>query len=440
MSARVGLATAIAVAKAKKKQNPTSPGAANDGGTTPQTTGGFHPRKVLAELGEQKGPLTPKQQQEIARAETILETRPVIQGYKGLVKQLGQEKATEAKGYEKLGSRVSGEVGSAYHSIAEQEAASIAQQSALAAQFGAQAQTATDSATSAIAANQQAAVAGNDAELALRGAPGGSPAQEALAQSVAAQNSQATTDLTAQQQANLAQSNATPQYLAAMAGSTAMGGGAAIGSIGRATVNRIGESNQKFGQSIISAREKLAEAKGTKGATFLKNLAGEREAGEKNKLSWAALAREKEEAAAAAQAAGVKAKTEAEERAEGRTQQQIENAQAQRELELTEKKVGNETYKTHHPGSSGGETPQQERQKEVAEVKSLIGPVVSGLGKVPENLPANKVLNKYIEEVNAKTSADPTVVAAVVKRWFKKRQHKEKIKDTAERIREMGTP
>jgi hypothetical protein len=211
MSARVGLATAVAVAKAKNKRNPTSAGAANNGGTTPQTTGGFHPRKVLAELGEQSGPLTPKQQQEIARAETVLETRPVIKGYKGLVEQLTKEKGTEAKGYEKLGTRVSGEVGGAYQSIAQQEAASIAQQSALAAQFGAQSQAATNSATGAIAATQQANVAGNDAELALRGAPGGSPAQEALAQSVAAQNSQAGTDLAAQQQANLSQANASPQ-------------------------------------------------------------------------------------------------------------------------------------------------------------------------------------------------------------------------------------
>ena len=182
-----------------------------------------------------------------------------------------------------------------------------------------------------------------------------------------------------------------------------MRGGESVGAINRDTVNRIGESNAKYDTNIQTALGKLAEAKASFGGKFTKNLLGLREGEQKFKLGEQAVQGEKAKAAA-----------EAAERGEAAKQQAFENA-------LSVKKLGLEQWEAHHPNAGSHEVQEkkQEIRQERGEVRSLIGPTVSELGRPPQT---PKELNILINKVNGKASADPRIVAKVLKHWYQKHQ------------------
>jgi hypothetical protein len=363
----------------------------------------FNAYKVLKGLST-GSLLTPEQLSAAARALAVLETRPEIHGYKQIATQLGNEKGREAKGLTALGQRTSGNVASTYQNIATSAAQSLAREQALGSSLSAQSANIAKEGTQNLAQVQSGALGDYEKQLQMRGsdnASGGT--QQALAQAVAAQQQRQQADSQASQQLADSQAQGNAGLLAAMAGSAQMRGGESVGAINRATTNRIGESNAKYDTNIQTALGKLAEAKASFGGKFTKNLLGLREGDQKFKLGEQAVQGEKAKAAA-----------EAGERGEAAKQQAFENA-------LSVKKLGLEEWEAHHPNAGSNE--RQEKAKELkqerGEVRNLIGPTVSELGRPPQS---QKELNILIGKVNSKASAEPRIVAKVLKHWFQKHQ------------------
>jgi hypothetical protein len=410
---KVGIGTGLPVTK------PPKPAPAPGGKT--QTTGGFHPWKVLEDYKPGK-PLSGKEMREYARALAVTETKPQIHGYAGLVRESEKAKKQEAAGLGKLGARTSGNVSDVYSNIAKSEAENIARQQALGSQLTTNAAGIASTSNAELAAQQSGALGSYESQLAQRGAPSGGGAQEALAQAVAAQTAAQSTDNQAAQQFAASQAANSNQLAAAMAGSAAMQGGSAVGAINRDTVNRVGESNQRYDQSINGLREKLGEAKSAFGTDFAKNLLSLRGNEQKFILGKDAVAGNKEKLSAekeAAKAAAAEANAAAAAKT-GENAQDQSNADRQFELEL--KKFGLAEWEAKHPNAASGEAQKQQKKlgEEVKEVKTLIPTIVTELGKVPKGTPPNKVLQTYIAKVNSTASANPTVVAKVLKAWWNK--------------------
>jgi hypothetical protein len=263
---------------------------------------------------------------------------------------------------------------------------------------------------------QQGALGENTAALSLRGAPGGGAAQAQLAQTVAGQQgAQANTAQSAQQFA--AQQGASFAGLSnAIAASTQGQGASARAGVGRETASRINKSNREYDTNIQTTLGKLADVKASKGSTMVKNLLELQGNERKFMLGKQAVQGEKEKLAADSAAAAAGAAADA-------NQQGFDNNLALQKLGLENKKYGLDQWEAHHPDAGSNEKKKQQETvgQEVKEVKSLIGPIVSSLGKVPGGVPSKKVLNTYINEVNAKASADPALVAKVVREWWLKK-------------------
>ncbi len=388
-SAIAGAAPGAGAAAPGTPPSPTKPGS------------NFHPRKVLDELDTKKV-LTGKDLRRGARALTMLEVRPQVHGYSLLAKQLHNERETEAQGLGNLGTRVQGNVSDVYKNIAQSEADSLARQQAFAGQLNATSQGIAQQGAQGLADVQGNQVADVTAGLQMRGAPGGGGAQQELADAVASQqasqnaNSQAARQFAAQQGAGYG------QLQAGLAGATQMQGGAAVGGIGQAIIGRVADSNTKYDQSIQTARQKLADVKATKGATFAKNLLGLRESEQKFLLGKQAVQGDKE-----AQKLAEK------ENAQDRKQQKFEN-----KLEL--KKFGLAQWEATHPNASEDKTNEkkQEIRGEIKEVKSMIPSVVAELGRPPKN---KHEFNILIGHLNSKASAEPSLVQKVLTHWWTER-------------------
>jgi hypothetical protein len=374
-----------------------APGAGQGGG---QKKKKFHPLKILADLQTDQA-LNGKDLRQAARALTMLEVRPQVKGYALLAKQLHNERETEAKGLGALGSHLQGNVKDVYHNIAASEAQNLANQQALASGLNVQSAQIAQQGQQNLTDMQKGQLGDLTAGLAIRGAPGGGSAQQELANAVAQQqagqsaNSQAAQQFAAQQGAGYG------QLAAAMAGSAQMQGGASVGAIGRDVTNRIAESNMKYGQSIQDARQKLAEAKASKGATFVKNLLGLREGEQKFLLGKQAVVSEKE-----------KLRLAEKENAEDRRQKELENEQ-------WEKEFGLDTWKAHHPNAGSNETKKkrEELHQDIGEIKSVIPTAVAA----SKGTGAANNFEAYVAYVNTKTSAPPQLVRKVLQHWWRER-------------------
>lgn len=415
-----GLAQALAVKKKKPSVGDPYAGAPNAGQNKGnKKKGGFNPVKVLEGL-ETGSLLTPEQLQSAARALTVLQTKPEIHGYAEIAKQLGEEKGREATGLTNLGNRTAGNVSGLYKGLAESAAQSIANQQAMAGSLSSQSASIASKGTQELGQMQTGALGDLQNQLQIRGSQdtaGG--AQQALSQAVSAQQAAQQSQSQAAQQSALQQGGSSTALLQAMAGASQVQGAETGGGIRRDIANRVAESNAKYNTNIQTAKSKQAEAKASYGEKLVKNLLGLREGEQKFKTAEQAVAGEKSALALKGQ-----------ENAEDATQQQLENeenaqanALALQKLGLEYKKFGLSQWEAKHPnyGNSEKKKKAQELGKEVNEIKSLIGPVVSTLGKPPKNVPPQKVLNTYITQINGKASADPQLVAKVVKEWWNKK-------------------
>lgn len=412
----IGLANAIALGQKQPKTKGGSPG--------------FKPWKVLKGLEAGKL-LTPEQIAAAAHALTTLETRPEIRGYRQITNQLRNEKQREAKGLTALGRRNANEVAGVYKNIAQSAAQSLATENALGGSLAGQSAALAQQGAQQLGAESKAAVEPLTQQLQMRGAEGtAGTAQAQLAQAVAAQQTAGAQQGAAAQQAALGQAGNYSGLLAGMAGATQARGGEAIGQIARTAANRVGESNAKYDTNIQTALGKLGEAKATRGEKLVKNLLGIEEQQQKFKTAEQAVAGNKTKLALEA-AEGQKEREENQaERAEKRAERSEQSTRENRKERRENKELENETAKTE---ATVGKK-KKEHKQEVAEVKSLIGPVVSGLGKPPANVPPNKVLNKYIAEINSKASADPRVVAEVVKNWWRQKLQREQVEEAGKAV------
>lgn len=414
-SPREGVARNVA-ARADRGNGGSTSGAAAQGGAAPGAAGAgakpkFNPLRFYKRL-EAGDSLTGKQLTRGARALTALETRPEVHGYSLLAKQLHNERETEAAGLGRLGSTLQSGVTDVYKNIATSEADSLARQQAMAGQLNTASAGIAQQGQQGLAAMQTGQLGDLTAGLEMRGAPGGGAAQQELANAVAQQQQAQSANSQAAQQFAAQQGSSYGQLGAMLAGSAQMQGGAAVSGIGQSIIGRVGASNQKYDESIQSARQKLADAKALKGAKLVKNLLGLRGEEQKYELGKAAVSSEKEKLAAQI----------AQDKASNAIAQQ--NADSSRiSAEASARNAAINAWEAHHPGASSNEkaTHRKEVTHEVGEVKALIPTVIAELGRPPQD---PKELNQFIGKLNSKASADPALIRHVIKNWFE--EHKKK--------------
>lgn len=403
---RAGIGAAHSLGEAAAAAG-AAPGAGVSQGAAPGATApgnkpgsNYHPMQVLKGL-DTNGVLTGKQMREAARALTALEVRPVVHGYRQLANQLGQQKEAEAKGLGALGERLQGGVTDVYRNIAQSEAQNLARQQALGTQLNQRSGEIATQGQQDLTKMQEGQLGAQTDALALRGAPGGGSAQAELASAVAAQQARQSADSQAAEQFAASQGAGATQLAGMLGGAAQLQGGAANSEIARQITNRVASSNQEKDQAIATALGKLADAKATKGSTFVKNLLSLREGEQKFKLGEQAVHGEKE---------GQKLKER--ENAEGKEE-------ANRKYGLELKKFGLAQWEAHHPGATSGETAKKAKEihEDVAEVKSMI-PTAAAAAK--EAKKAND-FEGYVAFVNEKTSAPPQIVRKVLKHWWQKR-------------------
>ena len=127
----------------------------------------YHPLAVLKSFDPNK-PLTGKDMAQAARALTVLETRPVIHGYKGIIREEEKAKSAEAEGLGKLGERTSGNVSDTYKNIAASEAETLARQSALGKQLTTGSANIARTGNQELAGMQKGALGGYENQLQMR--------------------------------------------------------------------------------------------------------------------------------------------------------------------------------------------------------------------------------------------------------------------------------
>lgn len=382
-------------------------------GAAPKGKPAYHPLQAIKNLPN--GELNPQQQAQYARALSVLETRPAIHGFKQIAKQLHGERESTAKGLGNLGNELQGSVTDTYKNIAQSEAQNLARQNQLGAQLTQQSGEIAQAGGTELAGMQEGALGDYEKQLQMRGAPGAGGAQQALASAVANQQATQNADSQASQQFAASQGSSYGALASQMAGAAQMQGGAAVGQIGRDILSRVGQSNQKYNESIQTAEGKLGEAKASYGPTFVKNLGtvhGEQqkfrlgqEAVQGNK---AKLASEEKQNAAEAQTKG--------------KQQAFSNA-----LEL--KKLGLAQWKAHHPNASSSETQKaaQGLHKEVSNVKSIIGQLVAE-AKAAEKEGHKGIASNFgayvagANKILGQEQAEPQVIHRVLKHWWANRQ------------------
>jgi len=410
-SPREGLAHGVAA-----RAGGSTSGAAAEGGAAPGAAGGqgqgkqkFHPLRFFKRL-EAGDSLTGKQLLRGARALTALETRPEVHGYGLLAKQLHGERESEAAALGKLGSTLQGGVTSVYKNIASSEADSLARQQALGGQLNATSAGIAQQGQQGLASMQTGQLGDLTAGLEMRGAPGGGGAQQELANAVAQQQQAQSANSQAAQQFAAQQGSSYGQLGAMLAGSAQMQGGAAVSGIGQSIIGRVGASNQKYDESIQSARQKLADAKALKGSKLVKNLLALRGEEQKYELGKAAVTSEKEKLAAQI----------AQDKASNRISQQNADSSRISAMASARNAAINE-WEARHPGASSNEKAKHRKEvvQEAGEVKALIPTVIAELGRPPKS---PKELNQFIGKVNSKASADPQLIRHVIKNWYE--QHK----------------
>jgi hypothetical protein len=378
---------------------------------------GFHPREVLKSFEPGKVH-TGQELSKEARALTVLETRPLVHGYKELAKQLGEQRDQTDQGLSGLGTRTMGNVSSVYQNIAQSEAQNIAHQQALGSQLSATSAGIAQGAGTDLAAQQSGALGDYEKQLQMRGAPAGGGAQEALAQAVASQQASQSADSQAAQQFANVQGGSYGALAGAMAGSAQMQGGEAIGDIGRDVVNRVGESDLKFNQSQQTALGKLGEAKAAYGPTFAKNLQGL--TGEERKFILGKNAVQGEKAKLGLE--GTKLQNEAAQNAiANQINQQKANAEST-SAAASAQNAATDAWKARHPAATAAEI--KKTKQSAAEVKAYLPSAVATYG-APKN---PKMLNQFIGAVNKEVSASPQIVQSVLKRWFAKKTRNENVK------------
>ncbi len=390
-------------------------GAAPGAGTPPPAAPGvpgkpkYNPGKVLANLPK-SGLLTPQQLKAEARADSVLETRPLIHGAKLLATQLEQEKAADAKGLAALGAQLQGGVSDTYKNIAESEAQNLARQNQLGAQLTQQSGAIAQAGSTELAGMQEGALGDYEKQLEMRGAPGAGGAQQALASAVANQQATQNADSQASQQFAASQGSSYGALASQMAGAAQMQGGAAVGQIGRDILSRVGQSNQKYNEKIGEALGKVADAKATRGVSFVKTLGELNEGNRTFKLGLDTVRGNKE----------------------GQKLKEKENAEAKAEnakkFNLELKEFGLSQWKAHHPNAGEHKTNEkkQELVKEVGNVKSIIGQLV-GEAKAAEK-EGNKGIasnfGAYVAAANkilGEEQAEPQVIRRVLQHWWENR-------------------
>jgi hypothetical protein len=387
---------------------------------TPKGKPGYHPLQAIKDLPN--GELTPQQQAQYARALSVLETRPAIHGFKQIAKQLHGERESTATGLGNLGNELQGGVTDVYKNIAQSEAQNLARQNQLGAQLTQQTGEIAQTGNKELAGMQEGALGDYEKQLQMRGAPGAGGAQQALASAVANQQATQNADSQASQQFAASQGSSYGALASQMAGAAQMQGGAAVGQIGRDILSRVGQSNQKYNESIQTALGKLGEAKASYGPAFTKNLGTVHGEQQKFRLGQEAVNSEKAKLAAEEKQNAANNKI---------NQEKAEASQLSAEASLTSatasaRQAAVAAFKAHHPGFTSGELlkRQKEIKQETAEVKTLIPTLVGTYGspfKAPKNVSLGKALAAFTLKLNEKASADPALVQKIVNEWAKKR-------------------
>lgn len=382
-------------------------------GVAPKGKPAYHPLQAIKNLPN--GELTPQQQAQYARALSVLETRPAIHGFKQIAKQLHGERESTAKGLGNLGNELQGGVTDTYKNIAQSEAQNLARQNQLGAQLTQQSGQIAQAGGTELAGMQEGALGDYEKQLQMRGAPGAGGAQQALASAVANQQATQNADSQASQQFAASQGSSYGALASQMAGAAQMQGGAAVGQIGRDILSRVGQSNQKYNESIQTAEGKLGEAKASYGPTFVKNLGTVHGEQQKFRLGQEAVQGEKAKLAA----------TEKQNAAANRINQEKAEASLT-SAAASAKSAAVANYKAHNPAASSGELAKRQKEvtQETNEVKTLIPSLVGTYGspfKAPKNVSLGKALAAFTLKLNEKASADPALVQKVINEWAKKR-------------------
>lgn len=379
----------------------------------------FNPMSVLKGLETGKL-LDGKQMNQAARALTALELRPQLRGYKQLAAQLKRSRNEEVTGLGRLGSELQGNVGNVYGGIAGADAQGVAAQQAIAAMLNQQSGTIAAESAANLGKMQGGEVGGLTDALALRGAPVGGSAQQALSDAVAQQQTAQTNNAAAARQFAASQGAGAANLGAQMAAATQMQGGGAVAGIGRDIVGRVGETNSKYRPAIQEAVGKWADVKATKGATFSKNLLGLRGEEQKFMLGKQAVAGEKAKL-------GLEGEQLTEEQRHNEAEEKTNAEKAAASMKSAEASARNAAiaaYEAHNPNATNSEKRErkQEIKQEAKEVKSLIPSVLSAFGgKPPKN---QSQLNMVIAKMNSSASADPAMVQRVMQKWWADLQRK----------------
>jgi hypothetical protein len=235
---------------------------------------GHHGLGYLSKFLDPSKPLRGQDLLRAAKAEARIQTAPQVHGYQRLAKELGREKRFEAKGLNTLGRKTARSVGNVYDTLANQAQQNLATQAALGNQLIAQTGQRGQQAGQELAQSQAEQLGG----LARQGADQGSPAQTQLAQIVASQKAAAANDAKAAQAFASSQAVGSAQLSGNLATSSLLQGASQQAGIKNTILNRVAESDLKYGQDIREARGKAADARALKGsqiASALQTLRGQ---------------------------------------------------------------------------------------------------------------------------------------------------------------------
>lgn len=367
----------------------------------------FNPGRVLRSLPTNSA-LSGRQINQAAHALTALETQPTIKGYRQITGQLREAKGAQDQGFLNLGQRTMGNISGVYRNIAESEAKNLAYEQGLGSKLNERSGQIAAQGNQELTGMQTGSLSQLTSQLAMRGAPGGGEAQQALANAVASQRATQNADSQAAQQFAASQGGNYAGLLAGMAGATQMRGGETVGQIGRDIAARTAESDLKYNENIQTAQQKLAEAKALRGPDYVKNLLSLRGGEQKYQLGQAAVGINRSKVNATI--------------ANDRTKNAIASAKLgidQQNANAHTRSANASAYRAHHPTTSNSAAVKEHNYERSA--RSLIPGVLKQYGKVPQT-PDQKA--EFAAGL-AKVAKVPTYVAAqVMRQWLRNREAK----------------
>lgn len=346
----------------------------------------------------------------LARALTKIEIKPQVNAYKRLVKELRGQQTADTLGLRNLGNQTATQIGGAYQGADAGAAGSTLQASAIGQMLNQQQAAAQGQAAAQQAQTQSGQLGGLQEAMALRGAPGGGQAQQALQTLVnqqaarSAAEGQASATAAAAQGANYAGlSNAQRQ-------ATAQQGATALSDTARLIASRIAENKLTTGQDIREAQGKKADVKALKGAKMLEVLSTLRESERDFLLGKAATKQDRRALKSSEQQAALDRAADQEDREDEQAfdAAQQEDAQA---AELEQEAAGDQNEPSTQ-NDEGGDRGERRRDRKAARqaARDLAG------GQSVEYLQAN--FAAFVAQIKEETGVDRIIARAAARQYI----------------------